>query len=156
MNSKSDLLSKQFIEFYESNRLLQHVLAFMTLMVIALTIAVNRDYQSILETIFYAAITYCFFLFSTKLDLHWFLILFMVIVAGFIHDIMVQYHNYNIIRDDNIDIETRKKVIDENNDRRKNIIILITIILVVGNGLYTKKKIDQYGGAFDTMTLLFY
>ena len=150
----SPLLSKQWKQNLENDRIAQHILGIMTML--ALVILVSDGKFSIQRILSYTATGYIWFILSTKLDLQ----LNIVIMGSLITFCLYQ----NIIKNKSEKIKNDKYLKEEDKDRlekeekSKYIYVMISIILftIVGTVLYSNKKEGQYGGGYNLVRFLLY
>lgn len=153
------LLGKQLQRFIEDNRLVQHAIGFLTLFVL---ISFESDVSgtspnlSIPEALMYAIVGYMWFLFSSKLDLHWNLIFIVLLIGAYFVDHNMRIHEDEVRRDPSL---TKKQVYDivtRNNAWRATIAAMIVVVTIIGTVLYSDRKSEQYGGGYDVFTYLLY
>lgn len=147
------LLSKQLRSFIDNNRMAQHIVGILSLIVIITAVNGNIDSRT---AIIYALLGYIWFVFSTKMDLHWNIIVILLLLVGYLYENDLE----------NKEMEMKKdKVLTENekNDIKKNhrknvgyIVVAILGITIIGTLLYNNKKEIQYGGGYDILRYLFY
>jgi len=148
------LLSKQIKTELEGNRIAQHLLAITTLMTIIILFS-NGEY-SYERIIIYTAICYVVFILSTKMDLHFSLILIITLLMIFIHGETVRKMEKNILENKEIPEEEKTKMI---NSKKKKYLCLtggIIGVVVIGTFIYSNKKEVQYGGGFNMLNYFLY
>ena len=74
-NFTDNLVSKQLKTFFEDNRLGQHVIAIIALLVLITSVGGVVDNR---KAIVYTLVGYTWFIFTTKLDIHWNMIIIMI------------------------------------------------------------------------------
>lgn len=152
-NYTGDLLSKQMKNFIDNNRLIQHFIAFMMLFVIIIIIGSTNTLNSLLYSLF----GYLLFIFTTKMDIHWNIIVLCVLFFWFFIDSQYNTH-INLIENDQLLTDEQKNIVlkKRENNYLKYFMILI-LVMILGGAFYVDKKIGQYGGGkFDLATYLFY
>lgn len=150
--SKNELLSKQTKTYIEENRLFQHVLAFLLLAVLLIV----TTHVTFPVSILYASVIYIFFIFSTKLDLHWSMIIMTLLFVGTVYDNEMYNREQNMLKDNNLDKNT---IIEQQNNIRKHLMYMALfggVVIMTGTILYAYKKEGQYGGSYNTTTYLFF
>lgn len=151
----SPLLGNKMNELIDTNRIVQHVIGFILMLVIVNMVGGMTDTYDIL---FYGIITYLWFLFTTKLELQWNLAILLLLLVWFLYENRMNISQQIMIVKDKIlnDVE-KTKVIAENNKKKILVSIGLMILTFIGTGLYTKKKTVQYGGGkFDIVKFLLY
>jgi hypothetical protein len=149
-----NLLSKQWKKILENDRIAQHLLAIMTML--SLTILVSNGKFTIQRIFVYTAIAYMWFIFSTKMDIHFNIIMFGSLIAFYLYQNTVQNENIKIEEDINLS-ENEKLEFQKN--KKKNYIYLTGAILLMtlaGAIFYSSKKEGQYGGGYSLMNFLIY
>jgi hypothetical protein len=147
-----ELYSGQMKDFLQNSRCAQHIIGFTTLMVIINLFAKVNDASNVF---FYSVLGYMFFILSTKLDLHWnLMIIFLLIIVYFIENKFTQQSleiNYN----KHLSEDEKNKIINDNKFIKNTIYIFIIIINLAGLFCYINKKKNQYGGNFNLDKFLF-
>lgn len=151
-NYTENLIAKQTREFINQNRYMQHLLGFMTLYVLITLIDDTIDTKSALV---YSLFGYIWFIFSTKLDIHWSIIFLIALAIAYMYENDVKKQIVDIRNDNNLTDEQKKKLIDERVDTQSWILWTMIIITVLGTFFYSQKKQEQYGGGFDVFTYIF-
>lgn len=149
-----NLLSKQWKKTLENDRIAQHLLAIMTML--SLTILVSNGKFTIQRIFVYTIIAYMWFIFSTKMDIHFNIIMFGSLMAFYLYQNTVQNENKKIEEDVNLS-ENEKLEIQKN--KKNNYIYLTGAILLMtlaGTIFYSNKKEVQYGGGYSLMNYLIY
>lgn len=152
-NYTENLYSKQLRTFFNENRFAQHLIGLIMMLTFIMIIG---GVQSIEKGILYALIGYIWFIFTTKLDIHWNIIIMLLLLFGFICESKLAEKEEGIINDPALNEEEKAALI--NNLQMYEFYIVLTIIgiTVIGSLLYINKKGVQYGGGFDIMQFLFY
>jgi hypothetical protein len=153
-NFTSGLFSKQLKRFFEESRLAQHLIGFiMMLVLIILIVNIMNIYRAILYTI----IGYTWFIFMTKLDIQWNVIIILLLLFGFLYEYQLDEKDQTVLDDPNLTEEQKDKVVETNSQYKTYIMVAVLAFTVIGGLLYLNKKTGQYGGGqFDLMTYLFY
>ena len=153
-NFTKGLFSKQLRTFFSENRLAQHLIGFIMMLVLIILIGNVTDTY---KALFYSLIAYTWFIFTTKLDIHWNIIIILLMVFGFLYESQLNEKQTNALKDPNLTDEQKNNIIKENSKSKIYIIAIILAVTIIGTVLYVKKKDIQYGGAqFDIITYLFY
>ena len=148
-----NLLGKQMREFIQENRIAQHIIAFTMLLVLINLVGGVKDMK---KGILYSLVGYVWFIFTTKLDIQWNLIIILLLVVGYLYESNMFNHE-NIISSNNVlTPEEKEKVINKNKFYRSMIVAGIIIITLIGTFLYEQKKGAQYGGGFSIKKYMFY
>lgn len=148
-----NILSNQLKEYISSNRMVQHFIGFLVLITLITTIGEDINSQT---AILYAIIGYSWFIMSTKLDVHWNVIIILILFCGYLYDNNIKIQNKQILEDPNISDEKKEELIDKNTNNMKLVIYAVFGITILGSLLYCKKKKVQYGGGFDVVRYLLY
>jgi len=147
------LLSKQFIEYVESHRMVQHLIAFLSLLVLIYEMNKTIDFYDMIK---YAVGLYGLFLLTTKMDIH------IAVISLSLCLIFYLFNNQYIIKieqltnDKNILLDDKEKKIHQQNKIKLCAIIAIVSVMIIGTFLYSHKKKVQYGGGFDLDRFIFY
>jgi hypothetical protein len=151
--NSGNLLSKQMKEFIEDHRSVQHILAYLMLLVV-----IDISYPSIefYYLIIYSIVVYILFLLSTKLDIHWNIIIFLLLFVFFIYENKLDHDQLNMINDKNLTYEEKIKIEQKNNYFKYSIFGLISFLIILGTFFYNNRKMVQYGGGYDPINYLFY
>ena len=148
-----DLMSKQMQTFISENRSVQHIIGFLLMMTIIILFGgVTNTYNIFI----YSIIGYIWFLFTGKLDIHWNIIVILLLVFGFIYESNIDEKESVINSDDTLTQEQKDKLISKNTSIKSYIIISVLLVTFIGTFFYTNKKVTQYGGGnFDLLKYLF-
>lgn len=153
-NFTPNLIGKQLKTFLNENRIAQHVIAFIMLLVLIMLIG---NVNNIISALAYTTLGYLFFIFTTKMDIQWNIIILLALLIFFFYDNLL-VEKENITNNDvNLLLEEKIKVKNSNNKTKIYVSIGIFIITLIGVYLYLTKKEVQYGGGkFDLITFLLY
>ena len=153
-NFTSNLFSKQLKTFFEESRLAQHLIGFIMMLVLVILIGgVNDTYRALI----YSIIGYTWFVFTCKLDIHWNIIIILLMLFGFLYESKLNEKDEATLIDPNLTAEQKQTIIDNNSRYKMYIVLAILSVTIIGSVLYLNKKVDQYGGGkFDVVTYLFY
>ena len=145
------LLSKQWITLVEQNRIVQHIIALTTLI---LSLSLLFEKLSTHKIIFYSVICYILFIFTTKMDIQFNIIIISLIVVIYFYERTIDQSN-NDITVDKVLTENEKNQLIEKNKKNKIYFTMVFICLtVLGTLLYSHKKEVQYGGGYSVMNFL--
>ena len=148
------LLSKQWKNTLENNRIAQHILGIMTLMSIVILISDGKFGNQ--RVIIYTVLGYLWFVLSTKLDLHFNIIMIGSLLAYYLYQNATKNEEIDIT-EDNILNENEKQNLKNNiNKNNFNSILFIILITFIGTALYSNKKEVQYGGGYNLINFLLY
>jgi hypothetical protein len=149
-----NLMGKQMKEFIQENRIAQHIIAFTMLLVL---INLVGGVKNIGKTIIYSIIGYLWFIFTTKLDIHWNLIILCLLTIGYLYETNMFTHEYDIFyKDQVLTPEEKNKVVNKNKNIKTYIVGGLIIVTLIGSLLYEQKKGVQYGGGFSIVKYLLY
>lgn len=152
-NYTDNLLGKQMKEYINNNRLIQHVIGFLTMLILVTLIGDVTDTRT---AIAYALVAYLWFILSTKLDVQWNIIIIILLFIGYMYENSLGMKEKEIIEDKNLSIEQKDEMIAEQNKYKIWLIGGILLITIIGTFLYSQKKTEQYGGGYDVFTYLLY
>jgi len=152
-NYTENLYSKQLRTFFNENRFAQHLIGLIMMFTFIMIIGGITEID---KGILYALIGYIWFLFTTKLDIHWNIIIILLLLFGFIYESKLSQKKETIIDDEVLSDEEKIKLINEQQQYEFYILVAIISITVIGSFLYINKKGVQYGGGFDVMQFMFY
>lgn len=150
-NCTDNLMSKQIRQYINENRFVQHIIGFL-LMIILVTLV-----GGIVDTrlaIFYALIGYIWFIFSTKLDIHWNIIIIILLFIGYMYENSMSIRENDINNDPNLTPDQKFIIIQQNNNYKTWIVSSVIFITILGTLFYSHKKHEQYGGGYDVFTYI--
>lgn len=150
----SNLLGKQFKSYIKENRIFQHVIAFIMMFVLVIIIGGVTDN---LKAVMYSVFGYIWFLFMTKMDIQW----NIIIMGGLLLFILYENNSNNdkkYMEDSGLFEEEDIEKADRNNGFSQNYIYIgILSLTMLGIYLYLTKKEGQYGGGqFDIVKFMLY
>ena len=151
-NYISDLYSGQLKDFLVSNRVAQHFICFVTILVLIIT---SSNITQPLPIIIYSILGYIWFILTTKLSLGWNLAIIILILMGFMYETITNKKQKILLGDSLVPEEDRIKIMKKHNVTRWIIIGSILAVTVFGALQYLLKKQLQYGGEFDIETFFF-
>lgn len=149
----NSLMGMQMKHFLKDNRLMQHIIAFLG-MIVLITVVGDIDDSRI--AVLYAAIGYTWFILTTKLDVHWNVIILALLFVGYMYENELDIKNNNIKDDPNMPKYMKNKIIKDNITNKIYIVSTIMVITLIGTLMYINKKQTQYGGNFNLLTYMFY
>ncbi|AYV75968.1 MAG: hypothetical protein Terrestrivirus4_16 [Terrestrivirus sp.] len=152
-NYTENLYSKQLRTFFNENRFAQHLIGLIMMFTFIMIIGGITEID---KGILYSLIGYIWFLFTTKLDIHWNIIIILLLLFGFIYESKLSQKKEAIISDLVLSDDEKIKLVNEQQQYEFYILIAIISITVIGSFLYINKKGVQYGGGFDVMQFMFY
>ena len=150
-NFTDNLLGKQMKEFINNNRIAQHVIGFLTMIVLVTLIGGVADTS---QAICYALIGYIIFIFSTKLDIHWNIIIIALLFIGYMYENSTSLRVKEVLEDPNLTEEQKKEKMQEFSRNNQWIVGSVILVIIVGTILYSYKKHVQYGGGYDVFTYI--
>lgn len=152
-NYTDNLMAKQMKEYLTNNRIAQHIIGFLTLSVLVSLVGGITDTRSVLV---YTLIGYVWFTFSTKLDIHWNIIILILLATGYMYENSLIIKEKQILSDPNLTDIQKIDIIKKYNIYKSWIVGSIMTVTLLGTLLYTHKKHVQYGGNYDVVKYLIY
>ncbi|MBA42760.1 MAG: hypothetical protein CMF62_01980 [Magnetococcales bacterium] len=153
-NFTGGLFSRKLRKHFDESRLAQHIVGFITMLVLIVMVGGVNETQPALT---YTVIAYLWFLFTTKLDLFWNMIIICALVVGFLYESQIESKEIQLEEDQAIDDLTAYKLHTHHLEKKTYVGIAIGLITIVGTGLYAQRKNEQFGGGqFDPIKFLFY
>lgn len=126
-------------------------------------IIIIGNVNNIEKAVIYAIIGYAFFIFTTKLDIQWTIIVVLLLLFGFIYEMKLNEKITAIQNDVSLTELEKTNLIDSYHTQKFWLYTTIIAVTGVGAFLYINKKGAQYGsiqtgGAnnFNIMKFLFY
>lgn len=153
LSNSRTLLGPQMQSFINDDRIMQHFIAFSTMVVLVITFG-NFDNTKL--AIIYSAIGYLWFILTTKLDLHWNVAILLLLFMGYLYENNLDIKNKEINDDKNMPPKIKNKLIENNNHNKTYMLLSILFVTIIGTLFYFDKKQIQYGGKFDLLTYMFY
>lgn len=148
-----NLLSKQLKEYINSNRMIQHFVGFLTLVILVTLVGGISDNRSV---IVYSLIGYTWFILSTKMDIHWNIIVLALLFAGYMYENDLSNKEKEILSDPNLPSEKKEEILLRNNNHKTIIVGSVIIVTIIGTIMYSYKKHGQHGGGYDIFKYMFY
>jgi len=144
-------LNKHIIEKLNNNKLLQHIVGFITILVILCLVYNNMN---IYDMVIYTFVIYFVFILSTKLNQNVLLFSILLLVLFFLKE----YYNNNkinlIIKDNSIDGMVKESKIKQIEKENITFNIIYGLVVIGGSLLYDNKKYKQYGGNYTLIKFL--
>jgi len=148
-NCTENLLSKQTRDIINNNRYIQHMIGFMTLFVLITLVSDQIDTRTAL---IYAILGYIWFVFSTKLDIHWNIAIIILLFIGYMYENSNKIRETDIKNDNSLTDEQKLSLLTEIENTKTWIVGSVIIVTILGTIFYSQKKIEQYGGGYDVFT----
>ncbi len=150
-NCTDNLMAKQMKQYINDNRIAQHVIGFLTMIVLVTLIGGVVDTS---QAICYALIGYIWFILSTKLDIHWNIIILALLFIGYMYENSSNIRIKEVLEDPNLSEEEKKQKIQQFSRNNQWIVGSVLLVTILGTFLYSYKKHGQYGGGYDVFTYL--
>lgn len=141
------LLAKQWKRTLENNRFMQHIVG--VSIIIGILLIINNGSIDNNKIIIYSVISYILFIITTKMDIHWNIILLILILIIYAYYLHINKLNNHITNDTNISEEEKNHLINKNYTKIAYIIVIAIIVMLCGNFLYSTKKEIQYGVSYN-------
>lgn len=149
-NSTKNLFSGQLTNYIDDNRYAQHIIAFMTVLVLVVYMG---NIQSNINIICYSILIYSWFILTTKIDLTWNIVLLAILLIYFFYQNKINY--IENVDDPSISKKIKKNIINSNNKTKKYFVYSLLFITLIGSSIYCLKKYNQYGDRFDMTKFIF-
>lgn len=141
-----NLMAKQMKEYIRDNKYVQHIIGFLTMFILVTLVGGVVDTRSALV---YSLVGYIWFIFSTKLDIHWNIIILILLFIGYIYENSMTIREKEILEDPNLTDEQKKEMIENDNKYKSWIVGSVILVTIIGTMFYSHKKSVQYGGGYD-------
>jgi hypothetical protein len=150
--SLQTLLPKKYIEFVSSNRMIQHLIAFMAMIFI-----IHHLHKEIelYDSIKYAIGLYCLFLLTTKMDLQITIIALLLLTVCYFYESSLNAKIEQLTNDKAISMDKKDELILEQQKNKAYMYVAVVLLLIGGSYVYCEKKRIQYGGGFDLDKYIF-
>ena len=155
----TNLFSHGLKEAIENNRMAQHLILLILIMVVItifgnpLGVQITKNEQG--NMIIMSLLVYVWFIMTTKLDLTWNISILIILTMYFIYESQ-KVSDYNVIlQDDNLSMDKKKELLNEFNQLQSYLILIIFGITLTGTFLYANEKKGQYGGGFSYFNFFF-
>lgn len=150
-NFSTNIMSKQLKSYIEDNRLVQHLIGLISMIILITTFGKVADVR---VAVIYAVVGYLWFLLTTKLDIHINVIVIILLLVGYLFETQLDIDESK--RTIVLTEEEKRRITINNNKHRKLIMILIFIVTIIGTVTYSNKKQIQYGGGYSLLKYLLY
>lgn len=152
-NYTDNLMAKQMKEYINNNRIVQHIIGFLAMIILVTLVGGIVDTRS---AIVYSLVAYLWFIFSTKLDIHWNVIIILLLFVGYMYENSMQVREKEVMDDPILSIEEKDELIENFNKYKTWIVGTVILVTIVGTLMYSQKKHEQYGGGYDAFAYLLY
>lgn len=137
-----------------SDVLCKHLIKCINLAIILRYILKISDVDKLISQTF---IAYMLFLLLSKIEYQWSIIMIGIFIIYFIIDTKMEHSDILNKKIDNVLNDKEKLIIHKKHNINRGIIIFILFAtMIIGCGLYGKKKIVQYGGGFDLRKFIYH
>lgn len=150
-NYTKELYSGQLTDFIKENRLVQHFIGFLTLVII---IMMTADVKDPTTAFIYGIMGYTFFIMTTKVTLEFNLVILTLLFLGFLYENILDDKEEMAYEDPVLTNEERKKIKKKNREYKEKIFYLIALITIVGMTSYLLHKRSEYGDQFSLSQFL--
>lgn len=154
------LLSKQWITTVKNDRIIQHIIGFTTMLTLAILVSDQSDqsnqFGDYSNLILYTVIAYVWFIFLTKMDIHFNVMIIVLLLANYMYDNYLKAENKKILDDKILSVEMKNSIVTKNLERSTYIMFSIMALIVGGMFMYSNKKEGQYGGGYSFINFLLY
>ena len=149
----NNTLGKQLKEYVYSNRIIQHIINVIFLIVL---ISMLDDQRSLTNITISSFVIYIIYIFSTKLDLQYNLLILTFALFYYFYQREVNRQIQRINNDNEIDSNLKNMLISM--DENKEMIFGTGLLLILAYFVYTyvSRKSVQYGGGFSYTKFLMY
>lgn len=153
-SSLHPLMSKQWNKTIEDNRIMQHIVGLVTMITIVTLASEGKSNNLII--LLYSVIGYLWFILSTKMDIHWIIMIMILLLIGYLYENSLKTKEL-LIDDDKVLTDVEKYKLKEENDNKRTYLLLgILGITLIGVFMYSNKKNVQYGGGYNLINFLIY
>lgn len=151
-NYTNNLMSHQLRDFMNENRYAQHFIGYVTMLVLISMVGGVTD-PTLAAT--YSLIAYLWFIFTTKLDLSWNLLIIGIMVLFLLYENRMLDKEVRSESDQALEEQDKERIKSKHNRLKALVVIAILIVTVIGTSFYMDKQIVQHGGNFDGLTYVF-
>ena len=148
------LLSKQWNEMVNESRLIQHIIGLTTM--ITLVTLISEGTADYLHIIAYSLAGYLWFILSTKMDIHWNIIIMILLLGSYLYQNSLKIKENEITIDKILDEEQKIILKNKNNKKQMYAVIGVMSAILLGVYFYSNKKEVQYGGGYSLVNFLLY
>jgi hypothetical protein len=152
-NFSENLFSKQLRTFFDENRPAQHLIGFIMMLTFVMIIGGVTDIE---KGLLFSVLGYLWFVFTTKLDIQWNIMILLLLLFGFIYESKLSEKEQEIMKDQSLSEEEKRTITDSYQSYKMWLFGGIISVTVIGSLLYINKKDVQYGGGYNMLTFLFY
>jgi hypothetical protein len=135
------LFNNQMITHIENNRLVQHVIAYILLLVILNTFG---GIENIEKTVMYSLIGYIWFILTTKLDIQINIIIVIILLIGYIYENKLNQKEDELENDKILSKYDKLRIKYKHKQIKMTIIIITVGITLIGTFLYGNKQLTQH------------
>jgi len=154
ISTNSPLLSKRLTELIDENRLIKHLVGFITIIVLITLLQTGNISNS--EIFIYAFLCYSWFILATKLNIHLNLILVLCLLMGYMYENMIKNKDIDVLVDKVLTEDEKTKIIHSGETNKKYVMWGLVGLTAVGVYFYSEHKEVQYGGGYNLVTFLLY
>lgn len=150
-NFTKNLYSGQLRDYFENNRIAQHLIGLITMLVVVVNFG---GVNNIIPALIYTMFSYIWFILTTKLDLKWNLVILGLMVIGFMYESNMFNKEVESTDDESLEKEDIEIIKNKNNYTKIMIFLSIFIVTLIGTIFYANKKKIQHGGNFDPIQFI--
>lgn len=153
------LLSKQWISTIKNDRIIQHIIGFTTILTLAILVCggdENYEETNISNLIMYSIIAYIWFLFLTKMDIHFNIMIIVLLLGNYMYDNHIKAKNKKILKDNILSEDIKNHLLTQNHESGNYAMFSIMALIVGGMFMYSEKKEVQHGGGYSFVNFLLY
>lgn len=147
-----ELYSGQLSDFIKDNRFAKHIIGYITMLVIIMSIGGVTNLQT---AALYTSIAYVWFLMTTKLDLQWSLLIIGLLLIGYMSESNMVDREKIMAEDQALDKYHCYKIKMKHYGMKRIIMLSILGVTIIGTMFYFIKKQGQYQNNFDALTFMF-
>lgn len=148
------LLSKQWNEMVQNNRLIQHIIGLTTM--ITLVTLISEGHSGYLHIIAYSLAGYLWFILSTKMDIHWNIMVMILLLGSYLYENSLKVKDNKTDEDKVLSEEEKNIIKNKNSDKNMYVVIGALSAILFGVYMYSNKKEVQYGGGYSLVNFLLY
>lgn len=145
-NFTGNLFSRQQQIELTNNRMVQHFIGFVTMLVL---VVMAGNVTCPKSAVCYTLIGYVWFILTTKMDIKWNMLIVFLLVIGFLGESKLLGSDQRINKDKYIPEDKKQDIIKRHNHIKGLVVVGIMLVTVAGTSFYVQKKVGQYGGGFD-------
>jgi hypothetical protein len=156
----SNLFSHGLKEAIESNRMVQHLILLILIMVLMIIfgnpLGVEITNNEQFNIVIMSLLVYVWFVMTTKLDLSWNVAILIILTIYFLYESKKTSDYKIILEDPNLDIIKKKELLNSFGNLQKYLLVTIFGVTIAGSFLYANEKQVQHGGGFSLYKFFFY